>query len=289
MPGRARPGRQLDRRARCSGGGGQSLGVVAEGGDDRVRYLAGGDDGVQVTQDRGRDDRLRGLGLELVGLPAGQVLVAGPADRVRPPGSPDRALCCQAKPGPALSGELGPAGEGAGQFLPRRQPRVPVQRAGGGEPARVARLGQDRGSADRGQAGDRGDQAGQPELVQHGEHPGRGVRQPPMCMVPVLQEQRHPLQRAGPVSDYPGRVGEGGEQLADDPQARPAPAARNDQPPGRGPGPGRPSRRVRPRSPPSRSVMTGIAAVRVAERNGCRAVPRLAGHAHSSSARICWT
>ena len=59
-----------------------------------------------------------------------------------------------------------------------------------------------------------------------------------MRMVPVLQQQRDPLQCAGPVSDHPAWIGQGGEQLADDPQARPAPAARNDQPPGRGLEPG---------------------------------------------------
>jgi hypothetical protein len=49
----------------------------------------------------------------------------------------------------------------------------------------------------------------------------------------------------------------------------------------------RPSRRVRVRSPPSRSTMTDMAAAHVSDRNGCLGASRLAGHTHSSRARIC--
>jgi hypothetical protein len=48
-----------------------------------------------------------------------------------------------------------------------------------------------------------------------------------------------------------------------------------------------PNRRVRFRSPPSRSKMTLVAAAQVGDRNGCCAHSSAAGHTHSSSARIC--
>jgi hypothetical protein len=35
--------------------------------------------------------------------------------------------------------------------------------------------------------------------------------------------------------------------------------------------------------------MTDMAAAQVTDRNGCLAASRLAGHTHSSRARICWT
>ena len=46
MPRGAHPGRQLNRIARCSGGAGQNLPAFAQGGEERVPGLAGGDDGV---------------------------------------------------------------------------------------------------------------------------------------------------------------------------------------------------------------------------------------------------
>ena len=75
-------------------------------------------------------------------MPAGQVLVAGLVDRVGTLRSPDRAPRCQAESGSALSGVFGSAGERAGQFLSRCQPGMLDQRAGGRDPAGVARLGQ---------------------------------------------------------------------------------------------------------------------------------------------------
>ena len=42
------------------------------------------------------------------------------------------------------------------------------------------------------------------------------------------QQERDPLQRAGPVRDHPGRVGERGEQVAHDPQRRFLPAPLED-------------------------------------------------------------
>jgi hypothetical protein len=41
-------------------------------------------------------------------------------------------------------------------------------------------LGQDRRRADHGQAGDRGDQFGQPQFLQNRRHPLLGVQQPAM-------------------------------------------------------------------------------------------------------------
>ena len=78
MPRRARPGRQLDGPPGRSGGDGAALSSGAAGGDDRVPGLAGGDDGVQVTQDRGRDHGLRLGGGELVLLACWSGAGSGP-------------------------------------------------------------------------------------------------------------------------------------------------------------------------------------------------------------------
>ena len=66
----------------CSGG--ERCGVVpcAVGRGDRIPGLSGGDDGVQLPQDRRGDDGLRLGGRELVLLPADEVLVTGGEDRV---------------------------------------------------------------------------------------------------------------------------------------------------------------------------------------------------------------
>jgi len=85
--------------------------------------LPAGDNGLQVPQDRRRDDGLGLGGGELVVLPGGEVLVAGPVNRVGPLGSPDRAPGCQPQAGASLPGQPGPAGESARQFLPRGQAR----------------------------------------------------------------------------------------------------------------------------------------------------------------------
>jgi hypothetical protein len=85
------PAVSLGRRSECSDGEWLRGVLGAVGGDGWVLGLAGGDDGVQVPQDRRRDHGLRlGRG-ELVVLPAGQVLVAGGIDRVGALCSPDRA------------------------------------------------------------------------------------------------------------------------------------------------------------------------------------------------------
>lgn len=67
----------------------------------------------------------------------------------------------QPQPGSSLAGQPGPAGERAGQFLPRRQTRVLHQRPSGREPLRVTGPGHDRRRAHSGQAGDRGGQRSQ--------------------------------------------------------------------------------------------------------------------------------
>ena len=57
-------------------------------------------------------------------------------------------------------------------------------RAAGGEPPGVAGLGQDRRGTHRRQAGDRGDQRGQAELVQDGGHPLPGAGEPASGVLP---------------------------------------------------------------------------------------------------------
>ena len=64
---------------------------AAVAGDDRVPALAGGDDGVQLPQDRRGDHGLGLDGGELVLLALGQVGVPGGVDRVRALRAPDRA------------------------------------------------------------------------------------------------------------------------------------------------------------------------------------------------------
>jgi hypothetical protein len=82
----------------------------------------------------------------------------------------------------------------------------------------VAGLGQDRGRANRGQASDRGDQLGQPELVKDAGHPLLGVAQPAVGFQPVAQQQRYPLQGTWAVRGHAGVVGQGREQQPDDAQ-----------------------------------------------------------------------
>ena len=88
--------------------------------------------------------------------------------------------------------------------------------------------------------------------------------------VPVVEDPADPFERARPVREHPGRVGQGGEQLAQ--RSAGTGVAR------RG---GRPrlrtacSNRAEPepagavRSPPSRAMTTVIAATQVVDLNGC--------------------
>ena len=71
---------------------------------------------------------------KLVVLLAGQVPVPGGVDAVGALCSPDRAPDGQPQAGASLAGQPGPAGERAGQFLPRRQAGVLDQRPSSGEP-----------------------------------------------------------------------------------------------------------------------------------------------------------
>jgi Plasmid pRiA4b ORF-3-like protein len=75
VPRRARPGRQLDGPSARSGGERRAVVPGAVGCGGWIPGLPGGDDGVQVPQDRGGDDGLRLGGRELVLLPAGQVRI----------------------------------------------------------------------------------------------------------------------------------------------------------------------------------------------------------------------
>ena len=83
-------------------------------------------------------------------------------------------------------------------------------------------------SSDQKNPGDRGDQPAQAELVQDTGHPGLGLGEALVGQRPVSEEQLHPFQGAGPVGDDPGRVGQGAEQSAQDPQAGFLPAAADD-------------------------------------------------------------
>jgi hypothetical protein len=191
----------------------------------------------------------------------------------------------QPQPGSSLAGQPGPAGERAGQFLPRRQTRVLHQRPSGREPLRVTGPGHDRRRAHSGQAGDRGGQRSQAELVHDAGHPLLSVGEPGLGEQPVFQQQLHPLEHAGTVRSHTGRVAEGCEQPANDPQTRLLPAAPGDLPPYRLPGPcraepgsGRSPRRPARRSPeaPRPRQPTGTAAERCPARPATRtpAIPQ---------------
>jgi hypothetical protein len=60
-----------------------------------------------------------------------------------------------------------------------------------------------------------GDQLGELELVEHRGHPRLGVGELALGVGPVLHQQLHPLQRAATVREHPGRIGQGGEELAE--------------------------------------------------------------------------
>src|SRR3954447_23308142 len=111
--GSPRPSASIRHDVMSGGEVGGGLGSGAVGGDVGVPGLAGGDDGMQVSQDRGGDHGL-GLGwLELVVLAGGQVPVAGSVDGGGALGSPDGSPGRDPEPWSALAGELGPAGEGS--------------------------------------------------------------------------------------------------------------------------------------------------------------------------------
>jgi hypothetical protein len=90
-----------------SGGQWRAFPPGAAGRGDGIPGLAGGDDGVQLPQDRCRNDGLRLGGREPVLLPADQVLVTGGVDGVSALGSRDRAPGCQPQPGPSPARSAG--------------------------------------------------------------------------------------------------------------------------------------------------------------------------------------
>jgi hypothetical protein len=92
--------------------------------------------------------------------------------------------------------------------------------AGAGEAGQVAGLGQDSGAAKSRQADDRGDQLGQLQLVEHSDHAGLGLCQALPGVPEIIQEQLHPLQRAGTVSGHSPGVGTGREEQPHNPKTR---------------------------------------------------------------------
>ena len=191
MPRGARPGRQLDGppvlRFQAAIRAGPGLPPVAMAGSHRWPVV--------MTACRWRSSAAASAACA---WPAVSLLCSRLVRWAKPGGvdgvgfqcAPDRAPGCQAQRRAALPGGAGPAGVAAGALLPRREAGVLDQRPAGGEPSGVAGLGQDRGGADRGQAGDRGDQAGQSELVQDGDHPLLGVGEAGLGVAPVGQQQR---------------------------------------------------------------------------------------------------
>jgi hypothetical protein len=63
-------------------------------------------------------------------------------------------------------------------------------------------------------------QAGQSHLVKDSGHASLDVGQPGAGASPVIQRQMRAFQRARPVRDHPGRVGQRSEDGPDDPKAR---------------------------------------------------------------------
>jgi hypothetical protein len=84
------------------------------------------------------------------------------------------------------------------------------------------------------QPGDRGDQRGQAEVVQDGNHPGLGVGEPGPGVAPTTQRQVRAFQCPGAVRHYPGGIAQRGEDSTDDPQARALPAPPGQLAPDRG-------------------------------------------------------
>jgi hypothetical protein len=102
-----------------------------------------------------------------------------------------------------LTGEFGAPGERAGELLAWRRAGVFDQGTGSAEPGGVAGLGQDRRGADRGEAGDGGDQLGQLQLIEDADRPGFGVGQLVFCVLPVPQKELDSLQCAAAMGEYP--------------------------------------------------------------------------------------
>lgn len=133
-------------------------------------------------------------------------------------------------------------------------------------------------------------QRGQAELVHDTDHQRLDLDQALTGAVPVGKEEPHPFQCPASVADHSGRVGQGGEQVACDPQRGLEPASRaTSRCTARSTRSAPRRRRVRSRSPPLRLQITVRAASQVRDRNGCPAVSSAAGQPHSGSDHTCWT
>jgi hypothetical protein len=65
------------------------------------------------------------------------------------------------------------------------------------------------------------DQGGQAHRVEHGDHPGLGVGQPRVGVLPVGQDQPDTFQGAGPLRGHPARIGQRREERPHDPVIEP--------------------------------------------------------------------
>ncbi len=167
-----------------------------------------------------------------------------------------------------MPGSFGAPDERPGEPLPRREPGMFDQCACGSEPGEVSGLGENRRRTQRGQAGDRGGQLAQVQLVQDGGHPGFGLGQPSSPLTPVRQQQLHPLQRADRWASTPaGSASATNSFRTIRRHGRSPPRRVNSRRTGCSNRP-RPSRRVRSKTPSSRSTITVIAAA-----HGIRPIP----------------
>ena len=128
-------------------------------------------------------------------------------------GLPDRAPGRQPQPGASLPDQPAAAGERAGQFLPRARPAVLDHRASGGEPPRVAGPAKIAAAPIADRPVIEVTSPVRPSGSRTAGHPPLGLGEPVLAVPPVFGQQLHPLQRAGPVRDHPGRVGLDAETL----------------------------------------------------------------------------
>ena len=183
---------------------------VRSGGDGRIPAHPPGDDDVDPAQQGGGAGGAGLLAGEPVVIAGGQVSEPGGHYRVvrqrgphRPPGGYPQA-------GPPAAGDRGLALEGAGGVVARAQPGVLDQGPRGGEPGRVAGLGQDRRRAGRGEPGNRGDQA-RSAAGHRGQRPCGPRRRPavPGCPAsrswPAARAQARLAGARSPRPDRPGR------------------------------------------------------------------------------------
>lgn len=146
------------------------------GRNEGVPLLPGGDDGVQLPQQRG-GDRATGLRcLQRIFLTCGQVHETSLIDAVRLQRTPGRSPRRGPQSWPAATGEPRRAEALPAVLFSRCQPSVFDQRPSGREPVRVTGLGQDRGGVDRGDPWDRGDELNEVELTLLRRDPNTAIR-----------------------------------------------------------------------------------------------------------------